>query len=390
MSDWAHPSREGPPPSAPATTHGLRLELTIAVRTGSAGGSSAAEMTGGRALRRSRKTPGQQNLDRFHASGLLSGESPRLNIGSDATQPTAGPIPASAEPAVRAWAEQVEEFLLAKGAESPVGAAWIRRMKWELSRCPALIRGLGTPSPPGSARELTAEHIQALREGMGWEKATIALHFAALRQFARWAANPIAQSAGVWRLPSGQPSHRRWLTKAQLSSLLSAARGREKVLVALEGLNGLRRVEVLRLRRKDVLLEEGCMAVLGKGRNGGKWRKIPLHPVVKGLLRPLVRGMPPEERLFGLSASGADGLLQRAARRAAATGPGIRVSHHDLRRTFGRIAHGSGMDLVQLKNLLGHSSVEMTVHYIGLDADRMREGLQLVSVGGGRARSRGV
>jgi len=33
------------------------------------------------------------------------------------------------------------------------------------------------------------------------------------------------------------------------------------------------------------------------------------------------------------------------------------------------------MDLVQLKNLFGHSSLEMSVHYIGLDLDRMREGL---------------
>jgi hypothetical protein len=33
------------------------------------------------------------------------------------------------------------------------------------------------------------------------------------------------------------------------------------------------------------------------------------------------------------------------------------------------------MDLVQLKNLYGHASLEMSVHYIGLDLERMREGL---------------
>jgi len=253
-------------------------------------------------------------------------------------------------------------------------------MRWELSRSPRLIRRSGAIAPPGEGAELTAEHLQALRDRVGWEKATVALHFAALRQFARWAGNPVAQSAGAWRLPSGQPSHRRWLTKTQLARLLSAARGREKVLVALEGLNGLRRIEVLRLRGKDVLLEEACLTVLGKGRNGGKWRKIPMHPVVKGLLRSFVRGRLPEDRLFDLSPSGADGLLLRAAGRAWLHGGCLRVSHHDLRRTFGRIAYGSGMDLVQLKNLLGHSSVDMTVHYIGLDADRMRAGLHLVKI----------
>jgi hypothetical protein len=33
------------------------------------------------------------------------------------------------------------------------------------------------------------------------------------------------------------------------------------------------------------------------------------------------------------------------------------------------------MDLVQLKNLYGHTSMDQTVHYIGLDEDEMRDGL---------------
>jgi hypothetical protein len=33
------------------------------------------------------------------------------------------------------------------------------------------------------------------------------------------------------------------------------------------------------------------------------------------------------------------------------------------------------MDLVQLKNLYGHTSLDQTVHYIGLDEDEMRAGL---------------
>src|SRR4029077_6612735 len=59
---------------------------------------------------------------------------------------------------------------------------------------------------------------------------------------------------------------------------------------------------------------------------------------------------------------------------------GVKVSHHDLRRTFGRLAHQSGMDLIQLKNLYVHSSVEMTVHYIGIDTDEMREGLNRIEL----------
>lgn len=76
-----------------------------------------------------------------------------------------------------------------------------------------------------------------------------------------------------------------------------------------------------------------------------------------------------------LSQSGADLVLHRVATRAGFPGLGLRVSHHDLRRTFGRLAHKAGMDLVQLKNLYGHTSLDQTVHYIGLDEDEMRAGL---------------
>jgi integrase len=286
-----------------------------------------------------------------------------------------------APPRTEEWTSEVTRFLAAKDKESPVGENWKRRMRWELSRVPDLLQRLSPATTPSRAADLNSDHVLALRTGMGWEKATLALHFAALRQFLAWAGNPIATRKSVWRLPSGQSSRRRWLTKDQFERLLSAAVGPAKALVALEGLNGLRRVEVLRLRKKDVLLEEGCLRVLGKGRDGGKWRTIPMHPEVQSFLSDFVIKLDPEARLFPVSQSGADGMLRRAVDAAGFGGEGVRISHHDLRRTFGRMAHQSGMDLIQLKNLFGHSSVEMTVHYIGIDADEMRSGLNRIRLG---------
>ena len=323
----------------------------------------------------------QRRLDSFPTdpSARAPGATPR----NQPEQTTALPRPLERSSLVAGsdWSADIERFLGVRLAENLVGTGWIRRMRWELRRFPALLRGSDGSAPPPDAAALRPEHVLAIRKGMRWEKATFAIHFAALRQFARWANNPIAANRGVWRLPSGQPSHRRWLTKPQLERLLAAARGPAKVLVALEGLNGLRRVEVLRLRKKDVLSEESSLRVLGKGRDGGKWRKIPMHPIVRELLVGFRRESGPEDRLFPISPSGADLLLQKAAGAARFGDEGLRVSHHDLRRTFGRLAHGSGMDLIQLKNLFGHASVEMTVHYIGLDADRMRSGLNRIELG---------
>jgi integrase len=158
-------------------------------------------------------------------------------------------------------------------------------------------------------------------------------------------------------------------------SLYRSAREAEKVIVALEGFNGLRRVEVLRLRVKDILEAEGSLRVLGKGRYGGKWRNIPMQAEVRRLLRAWTQGKDADDRIVPYSASGADGLLQRAAHRAGFPGQGIRVSHHDLRRTFGRLANASGMNLVSLQGLFGHASPELSAHYIGLDVDELRGAL---------------
>jgi integrase len=132
---------------------------------------------------------------------------------------------------------------------------------------------------------------------------------------------------------------------------------------------------VLRLRVKDIDFDHQRLHVLGKGRNGGKWRTLPMFTETGKVLRRLPPNAPGDSKVLPLSRSGADLVLGRAAEKAGFPRLGLKVSHHDLRRTFGRLAHKAGMDLVQLKNLYGHSSLDQTVHYIGLDEDEMRAGL---------------
>ena len=229
--------------------------------------------------------------------------------------------------------------------------------------------------PPSNPARFRATHVEQLKRNLPWSPATFAIHLNALRRFLRWAQNPIAAKRGVWTVPGGATGRRRWLAPEHLARLYRNAKGRERVLVALEGFNGLRRVEVLRLRARDIDFGPQRLHVLGKGRNGGKWRTIPMFSETARVLRSLSFGENQNSRVIPLSQSGADIVLRRVADRAGFPGLGLRVSHHDLRRTFGRLAHKAGMDLVQLKNLYGHSSLDQTVHYIGLDEDEMRAGL---------------
>jgi integrase len=269
----------------------------------------------------------------------------------------------------------IRRFAKENLAHARMGDPWKRRIQYEISRTPALLRRVGAVSIPHTPAQVRTDHIEELQRGLSWSSATFGLHFNALRRFLRWAGNPLAADRGVWAVPEDTTGRRRWLAPEQLGRLYRGARGREKVLLALEAFNGLRRVEVLRLRAKDVDFSRQRLHVLGKGRNGGKWRTLPMFSETARVLRAHSPQDGEDARWIPLSPSGADLLLLRAAKRAGFPAVGLRVSHHDLRRTFGRLAHKAGMDLVQLKNLYGHTSLDQTVHYIGLDEDEMRIGL---------------
>jgi integrase len=273
------------------------------------------------------------------------------------------------------WASAVRRFEKESFSDSAIGILWRRRILYEIERTPRLLRRAGARRLPPTPSRFQATHLDFLKQNLPWSPATFAIHFQALRRFLRWAGNPLAAKRGIWAVQGETVGRRRWLTPEQLARLYRASRGRERVLVALEGFNGLRRVEVLRLRLKDIDFGRQRLHVLGKGRNGGKWRTLPMFSETAKVLRVLPDAGDLESKLIPLSRSGADVVLRRAVDRAGFSRDGVRVSHHDLRRTFGRLAHRAGMDLVQLKNLYGHTSLDQTVHYIGLDEDEMRAGL---------------
>jgi integrase len=45
---------------------------------------------------------------------------------------------------------------------------------------------------------------------------------------------------------------------------------------------------------------------------------------------------------------------------------GVKVAPHDLRRTFAKLAHKGGSPVDQIQLSLGHSSMQTTEHYLGV------------------------
>lgn len=181
-----------------------------------------------------------------------------------------------------------------------------------------------------------------------------------------------------------------WLTLDDALTLMRAdLEPVDAMIINLALGHGLRRSEIINLRLSDVNQERRFITVLGKGRGGGKVRSVHFHPKFHPIFLDWM-----EHRTFlaqkcrddvsdnavlvyergGLlkrySISGLDDRLKKLT-----ASLGIEFSCHTLRRTFGREMFHSGVSVVTIAKILGHSSTEMTLKYIGIDLDDMADAM---------------
>jgi site-specific recombinase XerD len=151
---------------------------------------------------------------------------------------------------------------------------------------------------------------------------------------------------------------------------------RDRAIVALMLVCGLRSMEVLELKRDDANALAQTLRVRGKG---SKERMIPLPRAVHELLeryieteRPVGPGLEREQTIFlvlkgprrGLPMS-REGLraLFRYKRRISGV---AHANPHRFRHTFGRNMAVGGMSLPSLQRMMGHSDHRTTIRYINL------------------------
>lgn len=184
-----------------------------------------------------------------------------------------------------------------------------------------------------------------------------------------------------------------WLTYEQAQAVLSAPLSSIQHLAVVLGLcMGLRRVEMVRLRMSDIDIHNGYVNVTGKGRAGGKLRLVPFHarfiPALNAWLKDRAqivaksytapdnvliwydREHHTAEAYNAIKGSGIDGLIRRASKLI-----GVHFSAHTLRRTFGRLLWLAGIPVVTISKIMGHSSTEQTLSYIGANLDDMAHAL---------------
>ncbi len=158
-----------------------------------------------------------------------------------------------------------------------------------------------------------------------------------------------------------------------LADLLSY---RDRAIVLAMVLGGLRAGEVRSLRLADVDMAMGRVRVLGKG---NRERIVPIDGVFFAECAAYLR----EERPTGCATAECFVVLRGPTRGQAMTEAGMRklfrthrersgatrVRPHRLRHTYGTELAAAGIDLLVLRELMGHASPETTARYIHLSPE---------------------
>jgi integrase len=143
---------------------------------------------------------------------------------------------------------------------------------------------------------------------------------------------------------------------------------------------GLRRREAASLRWEHIDLAERVIRLPAANTKAGRKLDLPMTDVVHELLtarRSVGRDGP-----FVFSADSASGHIEEPAYplEQVAASTGIRVSAHDLRRTFVTVAESADISPLALSALVNHSlGRDVTSGYVVMTAERLREPAQRVA-----------
>src|SRR5215210_8527018 len=248
------------------------------------------------------------------------------------------------------------------------------------------------PKPP-AWRECTAEHFRqylftCMKNGMA--RATIRLHFAALRTFYKWLSerhglqsNPLKEV----QLPKAEKKLPLVLTARQIEELFSVpftiprkhqvphwAPARDVAIMELFYSSGLRVSELVGLDVAHLDPYSESVRVLGKGR---KERICPVGaPALEAIERYRIEADVRTGPLFinksrrRLSGVGVWGMLKKYLRYTSIP---ISLSPHKLRHSFATHMLDAGADLRSVQSLLGHVSLSTTQIYTHVTIERLKK-----------------
>ena len=246
-----------------------------------------------------------------------------------------------------------------------------------------------TTGQSGLNKATVQAHVTALRDS-GVSASSINQRITAIRKLAIEAADngiidhSIAQAIG--RVEGVRKEGKRlgnWLSKEQAQQLLElpnvgTLKGlRDRAILAVLLGCGLRREECAGLTVEHIQQREGRWVIVDLVGKRSKTRSVPMPSWAKYAVDAyLVAAALTSGVLFRALRRGdnlqATGMTSQAifdVVRAYAAQLGVDVRPHDLRRTFAKLAHKGDAPVEQIQLSLGHSSLQTTERYIGVQQD---------------------
>ena len=204
---------------------------------------------------------------------------------------------------------------------------------------------------------------------------TTARRLTSLKAWAKW-ARWTAEELDEYKAPvPGKPiAHPIPEGITAVLAMAEAARNdRQRALVALCGLCGLRVAEALAVTPSCFNTGEMKLTVRGKG---DKERTVPVSARAWELISPALLDavLDNHATVVGYHDRFARTVLTNLGRKA---GVSRRVASHDLRATFGTAVYDGTLDLRVTQELLGHASSKTTEGYTGVKFEKMRAAAEI-------------
>jgi len=164
--------------------------------------------------------------------------------------------------------------------------------------------------------------------------------------------------------------------EARLLAACEESRSWRLKLIVLTALHsGMRKGEILRLRKADVDFQAGFVNV--EQSKSGHGRRIPLNATLREALLGAV-GQSSSEYMFG-GDNGQPVVNLKTGWQAALKRAGIEgVTFHTCRHTFGTRLVMKGVDLVTVAELMGHRTLKMTQRYSHPTPEHKRRAVELL------------
>lgn len=202
----------------------------------------------------------------------------------------------------------------------------------------------------------------------------IAILSAAIAEFNRRHGCDIPNPAS--KMKKREPEGRvRWITKAEARYLIACASPQVADFITLGLMTGMRNGEMMELTWDRVDRQRGLILLEAQHTKTERRRTIPIHEKAEETLARCRTRWPQSPYVFGGYGSFKKGFAGACAR------AGITNFHiHDLRHTFASWLVMAGVNLYEVKDLLGHSSIELTQRYAHLAPENLRRAVGTLSV----------